>query len=262
MGVRGTEFRVAYDGPVTQNSRIEVLEGLVRADNNSQNTGADLPLGKGAMLNPAVKEIKVIDLLKAPDLSATPSEILKPLALWPMPALEGAESYRVQIALDDRFNKIVRDLKVSTGSANLASLDNGNWFARVRGIDGQGLEGFDSVKLIAVKDGQWRVSYSSMSLVGGKTVLSWMGQQSSGQPMVASSYSALIARDEALTQTVVKAEAASSAPRMELGDLKPGVYFIRLSSNNGLASEIYRFEIPVNWGKSVFDQTSSLQAVK
>ncbi len=262
VGVRGTEFRVAYDDPAAKSARTEVIEGKVRADNPAQQSGADLPTGTGAVVKPTEKEVKVVILLPAPDLGNISAEVLKPPGTWLMPVLAGASAYRVQVSSDEKFDKIVRDLKVGTDRADLASLANGNWFARVRGIDGQGLEGFDTVKLIAVKDGQWRVSYSSMSLVGGKTVLSWIGQQSSGQPMVASSYSALIARDEALTQTVVKAEAPSSTPRMELGDLKPGVYFIRLSSNSGLASEIYRFEIPTNWGKSVFDQTSSLQAVK
>ncbi len=32
--------------------------------------------------------------------------------------------------------------------------------------------------------------------------------------------------------------------------------------NSAMNSEIYRFEIPANWGKSVFDLTSSLQAVR
>ena len=159
-------------------------------------------------------------------------------------------------------NKIVRELKVTSDSADLASLANGNWFARVRGIDGVGLEGFDTVKLITVKDGQWRVSYSSLSRVNGKTVLSWIGQQASGQAMTGSSYSALLARDEALTQGPVTIAGTGSTPRLDLGDLKPGVYFIRLQSIGGMSSDIYRFEIPGTWGKSVFDQTSSLQPVR
>lgn len=286
VGVRGTEFRVAFDDPAINPSkaaRTEVIEGKVRADNPVLQSGADLPMGTGAVVKPAEKDIKVVILLPAPDLTNTPAEVLKPLGAWPMPSLAGASAYRVQVSSDEKFDKIVRNLKVESGNADLADLANGNWFARVRGIDGVGLEGFDTVKLIVVKDGQWRVSYSSMKVSGGQTVLSWIGQQSNSQPFVGSGYTALVARDEALSQVVVNAaEIANgsgkdpkSGAQLSLGDLKPGIYYIRLrgkpaqssatataSPSNFMDSEIYRFEIPSNWGRSVFDLTSSLQAVK
>ena len=189
VGVRGTEFRVAFDDPLSKAARTEVIEGLVRADNAAQASGADLPTGTGAVVKPVEKDIKVVILLPAPDLANIPSEVLKPQGSWPMPTLAGASAYHVQVASDEQFDKIVRDLKVdgnSGGSANLGSLPNGNWFARVRGIDAVGLEGFNSVKLIAVKDGEWRVTYSSLSVIDGKTVLGWAGQQADGQAMAAS----------------------------------------------------------------------------
>ena len=267
VGVRGTEFRVAFDDPARLGARTEVIEGKVRADNPAQQSGADLPMGTGAVVKPTEKEVKVVNLLSAPDLAAIPAEVRKPLGSWPMPALAGASGYRVQVSSDERFEKIVRDLKVTTASVDLASLASGNWFARVRGIDAVGLEGFNSVKLIAVRDAlptEWRVSYSSITVVDGKTSLNWVGQQFNGQPLIASGYSAVVARDQAMSQTVLKAE--GNAPRLELGELKPGVYYLRLRSTlaqgGTLDSEIYRLEITGNWGVSVFDQTSALQAVK
>ncbi|MDB5966137.1 MAG: hypothetical protein JWQ72_2637 [Polaromonas sp.] len=271
VGVRGTEFRVAFDDPASNAARTEVIEGKVRADNPAQQSGADLPMGTGAVVKPAEREVKVVILLPAPDLAATPSEVLKPLGAWPMPVLAGATAYRVQVASDDHFDKIVRDMKIDSGNpagASLGDLANGNWFARIRGIDAQGLEGFDTVKLIAVKDGQWRVSYSTMSLVGGQAVLGWVGVQADGQPLAGGTFSAVVARDEALSQVVVNADRAvpGRGPRLALGDLKPGVYYIRLRSalaqGGAMDSETYRFEIPANWGRSVFDLTSTLQAVR
>ena len=265
VGVRGTEFRVAFDDPMGIAARTEVIEGLVRADNPAQASGADLPMGTGAVVKPAEKEVKVVVLLPAPDLAGIPSDVLKPQGNWPMPTLQGASGYHVQVASDEQFDKIVRDLKVdgnSGGSANLASLPNGSWFARVRGIDAVGLEGFNSVKLIAVKDGEWRVTYSSMSVVDRQTVLRWTGQLADGQSMPGSNYSALVASDAALTQSAVTIQGNDGKPSLVLGDLKPGVYYIRLENSAGLRSQIYRFELSSNWAKTVYDQTSALQALK
>ncbi len=151
VGVRGTQFRVAYDDPATQNARTEVLEGLVRADNPAQGSGAALEKGKGAVLNPAVREITVVDLLPPPALESIPSGIAKPRGLWPVPILPGAAAFRVQIASDEAFNRITRDLVVTTATVDLASLPDGPWFARVRGIDAGGIEGYDSVKRVEVR---------------------------------------------------------------------------------------------------------------
>ena len=265
VGVRGTEFRVAFDDPASKGARTEVIEGKVRADNPAQKSGADLPMGTGAVVKPLEKDVKVVILLPAPDLSAISSEVLKPQGSWPMPNLAGASGYHVQVASDEQFDKIVRDIKVASnaGSADLSSLPNGSWFARVRGIDGVGLEGYNSVKLIAVKDGEWRVTYSSLSVVGGSTLLSWVGQQAGGATLTADSYSAVVASDAALTQAARSvpntAQMAGKAPSLNLGELKPGVYYVRLASKEGLRSAIYRFELTANWGVTQFDQTSALQ---
>ena len=261
VGVRGTEFRVAFDDPLGKAARTEVIEGKVRADNPAQASGADLPMGTGAVVKPTEKEVKVVVLLPAPDLSGVSSEVLKPQGSWPMPTLAGANAYHVQVASDAQFDKIVRDLKVTTASADLGSLPNGSWFARVRGIDAVGLEGYNSVKLIAVKDGQWRVTYSSISVTEGKTVLGWDGQQAGGQPMIGTSYSGVLASDAKLSQNAVTLQGTADT-RLSLGDLKPGVYYVRLQNAAGLLSEIYRFEITSNWAQTVFDQASVLQAVK
>ena len=270
VGVRGTAFRVAFDDPATQSARTEVIEGKVRADNPAQGNGADLPLGTGAVIKPLEKEVKVALLLPAPDLSGSPSDVVKPLASFAMPTLAGASAYRLQVSSDEKFDKIVRDLKVNTAAADLSTLPNGNWFARVRGIDAAGLEGFDTVKLIAVKDGQWRVTNSAISLEGGQAVLTWTGQLISGQPVAAERYTAVVASDAALTQNVRQAESTGAQTALVLGDLKPGVYFVRLQSSTGknndadqgLASQTYRFELSPNWGQTVFIQASALQAIE
>lgn len=268
VGVRGTEFRVTFDDPLGKAARTEVIEGKVRADNPAQASGVDLPMGTGAVVKPTEKDIKVVVLLPAPDLTGVPSEVIKPQGNWPMPTLKGASAYHVQVASDEQFDKIIRDVKVAgnsgaeRASADLSSLPVGNWFARVRGIDAVGLEGFNTVKLIAVKDGQWRVTYSTLSVVDGKSVLSWQAQQTGGQAMADSVYSAVLARDAALSQSAVTVQGTASKASLVLGDLKPGVYYIRLQNAAGMRSETYRLELSGNWAQTEFDKASVLQAVK
>ncbi len=259
MGVRGTEFRVAYDGTVSQNARTEVLEGLVRADNTVQQAGVDVPQGKGALLDPAVKDIKVVDLLKAPDLSATPSDILKPLALWPMPTLEGAKSYRVQIAIDDTFNKIVRDLVVTTGNADLANLPNGGWFARIRGIDSSGIEGYDSAKAVQVvlppppfvAPTQWSISADRIDVINGRHILqfSQLGLDASHTIV------ARVTTDGLPAVRLAEGSARGDTLRisMDLGYLEPGAQLLlNLTVTQADGAKVipltYRFASLGGWG--------------
>ena len=234
VGVRGTQFRVAYDDPATQNARTEVLEGLVRADNPAQGNGAAIEKGKGAVLNPAVREIKVVDLLKAPDLSATPADILKPLALWPMPVLEGAARFRVQVAADASFNAIVRDLVVTTGAADFSSLPDGNWFARLRGIDAGGIEGYDSVKTVQVllpPPRQWTVGANRIDVSGGRHVLRFLQQGLDASDTLAATVSREQAPNTPLTTVPqASANAGSAEIGLDLGLLDAGVpYLLRMT---------------------------------
>ena len=247
VGVRGTQFRVAFDDPATQNARTEVLEGLVQADNPAQGSGAALPKGKGAVINPAVKEITVVNLLKAPDLSATPADVFKPLALWPMPGLEGAAGFRVQVASDASFNQIVRDLVVTTGSADLASLDNGSWFARIRGIDAGGIEGYDSVKIVRVAVApprQWRIDSDRIDLNNGRHMLRFTQQGLNADHTI----TARVSAEQAPSTTIVETTVVASADevQLDLGNLQAGArYLLRLTVVQRDGSEVvtltYRF---------------------
>lgn len=256
VGVRGTQFRVAYEDPATRNARTEVVEGLVRADNPAQQSGADLPRGTGAVINPAEREVRVVTLLPAPDLSSLPAELNKPQALLPMPVLAGATAYRVQVASDEKFDRIVRDLKVTAPSVDLASLDNASWYTRVRGIDAVGLEGFDSVKLIAIKEPvRWRITSSTLSLRDGRNQLDWAVQRDTGQPLPVQRFTLELASDAAFTNVLQRLEPAT--PTVQLGELKPGAYYLRLrpvlADGKTLDTAVFRMDLSANWGVTVFD---------
>ncbi|MDD5480461.1 FecR domain-containing protein [Rhodoferax sp.] len=178
VGVRGTVFRVAYEDPSLQNARTEVLDGLVRADNAAQKTGADLPKGTGTVLNPSVQRIKVSPLLKAPKL--TTAVVHKPQASWPVPSLTGAQRFRVQVSGFQDFSNIVHEQVVALhGQADFSGLPNGLWHLRVRGIDADTLEGFNAMTQLQVllpqdahaPTAQWQAVNPRLQVADGKPVL-------------------------------------------------------------------------------------------
>lgn len=278
LGVRGTEFRVAFDDPATLSARTEVLEGLVRADSSAQASGADLPMGTGAVVKPQEKSIKVVMLLPGPDLESMANDVFQPLANLSLPALPGAANYRVVIATDEKFDNMVRDLKVPVGSpADLSGLANGSYFAMVRGIDGIGLEGFNSIKLISVRDAPvvaiqdapvidpWQPGGNKMinlSAVDGKTFVSW--NESPGEQIIGMRYVAMLGKDANLKDASTSAE--TTERKLDLGVLQPGTYFIRLrftpAGGKATESALYRFTLSDNWSQTVFSVFGGLQLLK
>ncbi len=258
VGVRATEFRVAYDDPVSRNARTEVTEGLVRADNPAQGSNAELPRGTGANINPAEREIRVVQLLPAPDLSALPAEVRKPAGAWPMPTLAGAASFRVQVASDEKFDKVVRDLKVTTASVDLGSLDVGNWYARIRGIDPAGIEGFDAVKRVAVAVRIVRLSSALMRTADGRTELNVAFDQPVG------AVTGILSREPSMAAPLAQAPLADG--RWALGVMAAGTYYVQfrveLAGGGSVTTDTARLEISPNWGVTVFDSSYPLQPLR
>ena len=249
IGVRATEFRVAYEDTAARITRAEVTEGQVRADNTAQQSGADLPRGTGAALDPTQREVRVVQLLPAPDLSGLPAQALKPLGAWPLPVLAGASAFRIQVAADARFDGIVRDIRVAGASVELGTLDAGNWHVRVRGIDAQGIEGFDAARVVAVTAARLRVTSSSLRLEGGRTEL-----RVAFDAAPAGAVSAVIAAGEALSAPLRQAQLANGA--LDLTGLAPGSYFIQLrvaQAAGTIATDVQRLLVPQSWGDTVFD---------
>jgi hypothetical protein len=264
VGVRGTQFRVAFDGLSSQNARTEVLEGLVQADNTAQGSGAALEKGQGAVLNPAVREIRVVDLLKAPDLSATPPAIFKPRGTWTLPALDGAAAFRVQVASDAAFGRIVRDVVVTGNTANLADLPDGNWFARVRGIDADGIEGFDSVKAVQLALAplrSWRIATERLDVDSGRHALRFVQEGLQNGDAITATLSLARTPSAPIAQATVGA--SNGEALLDLGTLQAGtVYLLEMSvlQNEGAAgiSRTYRFTAlsGSGWVRGTLEQVS------
>ena len=179
VGVRGTDFRVAFDGLSSQNARSEVLTGQVWVDSSAHKIGAKLTEGTGTVLNPMLLRIKVSPLLPAPTLTGS-VVVYKPQALWQMPTLPGAERLKVQVSGYKDFSTIVREYTViQPAQVNFSDLPNGVWHVRVRGIDADTLEGLDANSTLQVmlpaSTGQapleWAMRNDRIELRDGRHVL-------------------------------------------------------------------------------------------
>lgn len=138
--VRGTSYRVTVIDQ--QAMTTEVLEGEVNVANEVGGIG--VPGGYGTVAKRDVPPTPPVVLLTAPDLSQL-SVLIEQLPIrFNLPEIEDANSYRVQIATDPAFQALDYDSISETTSTKIADLADGEYLMKVRGIDQNDLEGFDS----------------------------------------------------------------------------------------------------------------------
>lgn len=157
-GVRGTRFKVAYDGDA-QTTAVEVLDGAVGVDPAAAGGKAYAP-PPGVPLQASAQLVKArfgsvtragsaigapVELLAAPAL-VDPAKVQdgKTVAFDLVPA-SPAVAYRVQIARDADQLDLIRDLRVSAPHADFGELADGTYFVRIAAIDANGLEGLPQV---------------------------------------------------------------------------------------------------------------------
>ncbi|NPT59674.1 FecR family protein [Paraburkholderia elongata] len=157
-GVRGTRFKVAYDGDA-RITAVEVLDGAVGVDPAAVGGEASAP-PPGVPLQASAQLVKArfgsvtragsaigapVELLAAPSLTE-PAKVQdeKTVAFDLVPA-ERAVAYRVQIARDADQLDLIRDLRVSAPHADFGDLADGTYFVRIAAIDANGLEGLPQV---------------------------------------------------------------------------------------------------------------------
>lgn len=147
--VRGTEFRIATDGPST---RSEVLDGAVAFGNaRGQIT---LPRGTGSLVLGGKPPQPPRRLLPPPRLSGLPGhwQEAQPRLAWP--ALPGATAYRVQLAALGQTDEAPATLAVDAPAAGpqlqLPPLPDGRYRLLLRGVDALGLEGLSAQQLLTI----------------------------------------------------------------------------------------------------------------
>ena len=137
--VRGTAFRLSTDTSLV--SRTEVTEGIVGV--SAGDTEKAVKDGYGIVVEKGKPLPEPVKLLAAPEVSdnlfADSSELH---VSWSK--LEGAVSYRYQLAGDEKFNNINIDATTQDNKIKLVDLKPGHYYLHVRGIDHLKLEGIDS----------------------------------------------------------------------------------------------------------------------
>lgn len=150
MGVRGTVFRVAaQDGDTSSIARAssEVLEGRVAVAGTGSVKSADVALsqGFGTVAEANKAPLPPIELLPAPPTANLPKRVNDSAVEFKFSANAKAKKYRGQLARDKAFKNPVADVLVDiqSGTATLrfSPIVLGEYFLRVRAIDGLGLEG-------------------------------------------------------------------------------------------------------------------------
>lgn len=148
-GVRGTEFRV---GASERASLLEVLAGGVASRGGEASAvPLDVAAGEGVAYDAtATGAPKVVKLLPAPEIEAlAPTHNGTPVPIR-FAVVEGAIGYRVQLALDAGFERVI-DERVTPGpDYRTPEIADGAYWARVRAIDASGLEGRDAAAGFAV----------------------------------------------------------------------------------------------------------------
>jgi hypothetical protein len=270
IGVRGTQFRVAYEDPATGTARTEVIEGNVRTDNIQQKVGADVGGGFGAAIKPQDREVKVVPLLPALPLAQVPDQVLRSGAtgaVWTVGTLAGAAGYRAQFATDENFAQIRGDFKSATPAVNVAALADGSYYARVRGIDPAGIEGFDAVRLVQIAPAPIKAQWPSEIFLGAYATYSAEGLtlkvygQTTDKPQ---QLSVQVARDAAFTQIL-----QTAALRPDNTVLLPGipagqrsyVRFTGAAPGQAATSATFAMDVPADWGTTVTSLAQALQPV-
>lgn len=136
--VRGTDFRVhaELEHPI---ARTEVLDGTVGV--RGEERERPVPAGFGVVAEAGKAIPPPRPLLPPVDLSRLPQRLRHLPLSFQWPPLPEAKAYRLQIAKDKSFDRLLADTVVSSAEGSWPDLPDGHYWLRIRGIDEVGLEG-------------------------------------------------------------------------------------------------------------------------
>ena len=223
--VRGTHFRVDAGEAGTL---AEVTEGKVVVATGKQQAmvghgfGTSVPAGKSSPL-------KVVRLLPAPDLSTLAPKLNGTRAQLQWPAIEGADSYRIEVSDTPQFDGLLADIESSTAQTTLPVLQDGHYSVRIRGVDAKGLQGLDAVARLEVEtlpEPPYAVAPAIDAVVREAQVgFRWSKVTDAG------SYYFELADEPSFAKLLMSHTASDASPLRLPQALAPGSYYWRIASN-------------------------------
>lgn len=227
-GVRGTRFRVSYDGD-EQSTAVAVLDGAVGVD-----AARTPPRAPGVPLQASTQLVGA----HFGNVTRSTGGVGGPVALLPAPALANpgkvqderelafdlipdanARAYRVQIARDADLFDLIRDQRVKEPHATFGDLPDGNYFVRIASIDGIGLEGLPQT--YAFERRQFALDVSGGPRAGSRDFeFRWLASRTG----VETHFRFVLATTADLREPLVD-HTDLQAGQIVVSDLPPGVYY-------------------------------------
>jgi hypothetical protein len=188
---------------------------------------ATLHAGEGAAVSADGQLGQVHPLLAAPDVPVLPDLVSdEDFIRFNLPALSGASIYRARIAKDSALEQVVQNAEFTTSDLRFSALPDGNYTLGLRGLDAEGIFGYEATRSFKVKATPAYPFYIKPSL--GEVVstdVKFICSSVAG----ASRYHLQVATDIAFTTLELDAPNLESCAA-EASALKPGEYFWRVSS--------------------------------
>ncbi|GGK56587.1 FecR domain-containing protein [Amphritea balenae] len=140
--VRGTEYRAAVNEQ-QQLSNIEVLHGSVAVSGASKQRL--IMAGYGTQITQGEAPIPAKKLLPPPAMKPIQGPIHSINQMLSWPSIKGAREYRIEVSTEPQFNTLVWQQISTYSRVPLPDLPDGQYYARIRGVDQLGLEGENHV---------------------------------------------------------------------------------------------------------------------
>lgn len=226
LSVRGTRYRAAA-AKTDGRSLAEVTDGTISVDGRR---GATLRLrkGYGVAAAPGGTPEAPTKLLPAPALGRTLPVQQRLTLNFAIAPVEGATSYRAQIAEDGEFSRVVAERVVTAPPVKFEAPPDGDYWLRVRAIDRRGLEGFDSqapFRIEARPEPPFPSSPANQGIVRAKSVpFAWSGASS------AASYTFALAADPGFQTVLESVSGIATTGYASTTTLDPGNYYWRVAS--------------------------------
>jgi hypothetical protein len=218
--VRGTEFRDGFDSE-SGGATTETLDGVVEVAGSGASVSVPSDFGtrveKGAPPRPPIR------LLPAPDLQSVAGNNNSTRLHLTWPAVPDAARYRFQLSAAPEFQAMLADVEVNEPQVDLPAPTDGNYWLRVRAIDGIGLEGHDAVRELAQHQVLAPVSPTLRrpEVTRKEIKLGWDAQE-------AVHYRVQVARDPQFDPPLV--DQITDSPILTTQRFPPGIYYARVQT--------------------------------